>query len=58
MKGAVAPIHFCHRRGGGAARGGRAGDGGAQPGGGGLAFGQRKEKGSWASTSPKGYAGG
>jgi hypothetical protein len=45
---AVAPIHFCHERGGGAARGRRAGYGGARPGGGGLAFGWRKEKGSWA----------
>jgi hypothetical protein len=39
---------FLPREGRGAARGRRAGDGGARPGGGELAFGRRKEKGSWA----------
>jgi hypothetical protein len=57
MKGAAAPIHFCHGRGGGAARGRRAGGSGAQSGGGGLAFSRRKEKDSWASAGLKGCAG-
>jgi hypothetical protein len=57
MKGAAALIHFCHRRGGGAARGMRAGGDGARLGGGRLAFGHRKETESWASAGPKGDAG-
>jgi hypothetical protein len=57
MKAAAALIHFCHGRGWGAARGRQAGGSGARSRGGGLAFGQKKEKGSWASAGLKRCAG-
>jgi hypothetical protein len=48
---------FLPREGRGAVWGRRAGGGGAWQGGSGLAFGRKKEKGSWASAGPKGCAG-